>query len=109
MVNGLAITQIYLRPCAANNQADCRLPIADCRLPIADCRLPIAPAFAKATVGKDCRLVRRSLDVGELPIAPAFAKATVGKDCRLVRRSLDVGELPFADLRLLQPRQVEPI
>jgi hypothetical protein len=32
--------------------------------------LPIAPAFAKATAGKDCRLVRRSLSVGELPIAP---------------------------------------
>jgi ribosomal protein L36 len=96
MVNGLLNFELYLRPCGAQNY--CRLPIADCRLPIADCRLPIAPAFAKATAGKDCRLVRRSLAAVAKAMAaeerrritdcPAFAKATAGKDCRLVRRSL---------------------
>jgi hypothetical protein len=38
--------------------------------PIINCRW--APSFAYATAGKDCRLVRRSLGVGELPIGLAF-------------------------------------
>jgi hypothetical protein len=93
MVNGLLNFELYLRPCGAQNY--CRLPIADCRLPIADCRLPIAPAFAKATAGKDCRLIRRPR------VAEALAEAQALLPSLKLWQPKSVGELPIAVSRLM--------